>query len=158
MIFVTVGSQKFQFDRLLEKLDELCEKKIIEDKVFAQTGYCEYIPKNFEVQDFLDREEFGSYMKQADLVLTHAGTGAIMGGLKAGKKVIAVPRLEKYGEHVDDHQVQIVKEFEEMELIEACYDLDKLEKVIEKCKSTEYEKYISNTDKIVASLEEFINN
>ncbi len=157
MIFVTVGSQKFQFNRLLKTLDELCEKKNINEEIFAQTGYCEYEPKNFKFQKFLDREEFANSMKKADLVITHAGTGAIMGGLKAGKKVIAVPRLEKYLEHVDDHQVQIVKEFEEMEIIEACYDLDKLEQVIEKCKNTEYEKYISNTDKIVYSLEQFIN-
>ena len=51
MILITVGSQKFQFNRLLSKIDELIEKKVITDKVFAQIGVSDYKPKNYEFQD-----------------------------------------------------------------------------------------------------------
>ena len=46
MIFITVGSQKFQFNRLLEQIDLLIENKIIKEEVFAQIGSSDYIPKN----------------------------------------------------------------------------------------------------------------
>ena len=105
-IFITLGSQKFQFNRLLKAVDELCEKGTIDaEDVFAQIGYSDYIPKNFSYKKFLDRDEFSNEMEKANIVITHGGTGAIIGAVKKGKKVIAVPRRAKYGEHVDDHSL-----------------------------------------------------
>ena len=60
MILVIVGSQKFQFNRLLMKIDELIDKGVIKEKVFAQVGYSDYIPRNFEYKKFLDREEMAN--------------------------------------------------------------------------------------------------
>lgn len=60
MILVIVGSQKFQFNRLLKKIDELIDKGVIKEKVFAQVGYSDYIPRNFEYKKFLDREEMAN--------------------------------------------------------------------------------------------------
>ena len=116
-IFVTLGSQKFQFNRLLKAIDELYEKKIITLDVFAQIGYSDYLPKNYRYKKFLDRDEFNNEMENADIVITHGGTGAIIGAVKKGKKVIAVPRLAKYGEHVDDHQLQLIEQFDDLNLI-----------------------------------------
>ena len=110
MIFVTLGSQKFQFNRLLIAIDELIERKVINEEVYAQTGYSDYKPKFYKYKYFMDRDEFADYETKANIVITHGGTGAIIGAVKKGKKVIAVPRLKKYGEHVDDHQVQIVEQ------------------------------------------------
>lgn len=70
--------------------------------------------------------------------------------------MIAVPRLAKYGEHVDNHQLQIIDEFEELNLLYSCKDMD-LEKALEVVKEHEYKKYKSNTETIIKSLEEFIN-
>lgn len=55
LIFVTVGSRNYPFDRLFKKIDQLCEKGIIKDKVFAQTGTSKYKPKNYEYVDFISR-------------------------------------------------------------------------------------------------------
>ena len=108
-IFITLGSQKFQFNRLLKAVDELCEKGTLDaEDVFAQIGYSDYLPKNFNYKKFLDRDEFSKEMSKAEIVITHGGTGAIIGAVKKGKKVIAVPRRAKYGEHVDDHQLQFL--------------------------------------------------
>lgn len=156
MIFITLGSQKFQFNRLLKKVDELVQKEKIQGKVFAQIGHSDYKPQNYEYKEFLDREEFKEMMKSSELVITHGGTGAIITGLKNNKKVIAVPRLSKYGEHVDDHQMQIVEEFGKTNIIEAVYDVDKLEESIANIHNKEFEKYISNTQKIIDSIEKFI--
>lgn len=54
-IFITLGSQKFQFNRLLKAVDELCEKGTVDaEDVFAQIGYSDYLPKNFSYKKFLD--------------------------------------------------------------------------------------------------------
>lgn len=156
MIFITLGSQKFQFNRLLKAVDDLCESRIIEEKIFAQTGYSDYIPKNYDYKHFLDREEFCSVTQQADIVITHGGTGAIISAVKKNKKVIAVPRLVEYGEHVDDHQLQLVKQFDEMNLIYQCKDCKQLAQAIIIVRHTQYNSYRSNTETIIKSIEEFI--
>lgn len=156
MIFVTLGSQKFPFDRLLCKLDELVGEGVICEPVFAQTGASTYKPRNYESVAFLGRETFAERMQQADMVITHAGTGAIIGGVKAGKKVIAVPRLAKFGEHVDDHQIQIVEQFADMGIIEPCWAVEDLAQAYITARKKTYTPYISNTHTIVADIEKYL--
>ncbi|HCS93961.1 MAG TPA: beta(1,3)galactosyltransferase EpsH [Bavariicoccus seileri] len=111
MIFVSLGSQKFQFNRLLIMVDSLVKDQKIKESVFAQTGASDYVPKNYPFSSFLTREEFKLKISKCDIVITHGGTGAILTALKSKKKVIVVPRLARYGEHVDDHQIQITNNF-----------------------------------------------
>lgn len=155
-IFITLGSQKFQFNRLLRAVDELCEQKIITSNIFAQIGYSDYLPKHYCYNKFLDRDQFNNEIEKADIVITHGGTGAIIGAVKRGKKVIAVPRLEKYGEHVDDHQLQLIKQFDELNLICSCRDMNKLGKALEIVQQTKYNNYESNTFNIINSIENYI--
>lgn len=157
MIFVTLGSQKFQFNRLLEKVDELVSQGVIKDEVFAQTGYSNYKPQHYEHKQFFSREEFAEMEGKADIVITHGGTGAIIGAVKKGKKVIAVPRLVKYGEHVDDHQIQLIKQFDGMGIIEACYEIEGMESAYRNTQQKSYQAYNSNTEKIIKSIDEFIS-
>ena len=151
MIFVTVGSQKFQFNRLLEAVDSLKT----EEMIFAQIGYSDYKPKHYNYRKFLDRDEFIAVMSEADIVITHGGTGVIINAIKKWKKVIAAPRLKRYGEHIDDHQIQLLKQFKELDMIYVCEDGD-LQKALKTVMKTTYKTYQSNTDKIIESLKEFI--
>lgn len=157
MIFITLGSQKFQFDRLLKEVDILVNEKIIDDEVFAQIGYSNYKPTSYICKRFLDREEFNMAMDKASIVITHGGTGAIVGALKKNKKVIAIPRLSKFGEHVDDHQLQITAEFKKSNLILAIDDIKELKIAMKKVNDIKLYKYISNTENIICSIEEYIN-
>ena len=106
MIFVTVGSRNYPFDRLFKKLDELYEDGTLTEPMFAQIGTSTYEPKHNTFKDFITQEEFLEKVKEADIVVSHGASGSIMKALNAGKKVIAVTRLEKYGEHINDHQIQ----------------------------------------------------
>lgn len=106
MIFVTVGSRKYPFDRLFIKLDELYEAGVLSDSMFAQIGTSSYKPKNYEYKDFISQDEFLKKIKEADIVVSHGASGSIMKALNASKKVIVVTRLSKYGEHINDHQIQ----------------------------------------------------
>jgi UDP-N-acetylglucosamine transferase subunit ALG13 len=158
-IFITLGSQKFQFNRLLKAVDELCEKGTVDaEDVFAQIGYSDYLPKNYNYKKFLDRDEFSTEMSKAEIVITHGGTGAIIGAVKKGKKVIAVPRRVKYGEHVDDHQLQLIKQFNELELICTCSDCTKLDEAIKEVCVKTYKSYQSNTFKILDSIDQYIQH
>lgn len=156
MIFITLGSQKFQFNRLLKAVDNLIEAGAITDKVFAQTGYSDYVPHNYEFKQFLDRDEFAKITEKSEIVITHGGTGAIIGAVKKGKKVIAVPRLAKYGEHVDDHQLQLISQFDNLNLICPCLDCSEIGKALETVKATKYKEYQSNTQTIINSITDFI--
>lgn len=111
MIFVTVGSRNYQFNRLFKKLDELYEDGILMDDMFAQVGTSTYQPKHYEYKDFITPEEFDEKVEKASIVVSHGASGSIMKALNAGKKVIAVTRLEKYNEHINDHQIQNNKAF-----------------------------------------------
>mgnify|MGYP004510993045 FL=1 len=156
-IFITLGSQKFQFDRLLKAVDELCEKGTVDaEDVFAQIGYSDYVPQKYNYKTFLDRDEFSNEMEKADIVITHGGTGAIIGAVKKGKKVVAVPRLAKYGEHVDDHQLQLIKQFDDLNLICPCRDTNKLENALDTVQRTKYNSYKSNTLNIISSIEDYL--
>lgn len=157
MIFVTVGSQKFQFNRLLKKIDELIEKKVINEEVFAQIGVSDYKPKNYDYKDYMTQDEFAQKLDGADIIITHAGTGVIVNSVKKGKKVIAIPRLKKYGEHVDDHQIQLIEQFDELQFIEPCYEMENLEKTLHAIENKKYNKYVSNTDTIIDSIKDFID-
>lgn len=156
MILITLGSQKFQFNRLLKAVDRLIADEIITDRVFAQIGYSDYKPKNYEYKEFLDREEFSRVIDEAEIVITHGGTGAIIGAIKKGKKTIAVPRLSKYGEHVDDHQLQIIKQFAKQNLICQCVEVDRLSEALKIVVKSEFKYYEGSTDRIIESIENFI--
>lgn len=157
MIFVTVGSQKFQFNRLLKEIDKLVGERKITEEVFAQTGYSDYEPKNYEYKKFLDRDEFSNIMGRCDKVITHGGTGAIIGAVKQHKKVIAIPRLEEFSEHVDNHQLQIIEEFVKMNFIKSVNYIEDLDDVIVNLIGFEFKKYESNTKVIIESIDKFIN-
>lgn len=156
MIFVTVGSQKFQFDRLLVALDSLVEEGVISGPVFAQTGACTYEPKHMEHKAFLDRDEFARVMAGCDIVVTHGGTGAIVGALKQGKHVIAMPRLKRFGEHVDDHQEQLLLEFSRQGLVLVAHDKDELADACRHAAQGAARPYVSNNARFIGDLDAWL--
>ena len=77
MIFVTLGTQDKHFPRLLEAVDKLD----IDEKIIAQTGSTDFTSNKMEIHKFLSQDEFNKYMKEARIVITHAGVGTIIYGL-----------------------------------------------------------------------------
>lgn len=157
MIFVTTGTQKFQFDRLIKAVDELAAHGDLHDSVFIQTGHGTYLPEHCAYEAFLDRDRFASLMEASNIVITHAGTGAIVGALKKGKKVIAMARLAKFGEHVDDHQVQLLREFGLAGLIEVAEDEADLGRAYADCMVKSYRQYVSNNAAFIEDLESYLS-
>ena len=158
MIFVTLGTQDKGFNRLLEAVDKEIINGNIKEEVIVQAGFTKYKSKNMKILDLIDREEFEKLITKCDLLITHGGVGSIMTGLNHNKTVIAVPRLSKYGEHVNDHQLQIVDNFNEKGYLLGLNDLNKFNEVLEKSKTFTPKKYKSNTNNMIKLISDFIDS
>ena len=148
MILVTVGTQKQSFDRLFDLIRN--SKELKKEELIVQRGYTKCNnSKRIKAFDFIPLDEMEEYISKADLVISHGGVGTIFSAIKKGKKVIAVPRLEKYGEHINDHQIEICEALENEGYILYYKDgVDSLDELIKKAKNTSFEKYDSNDNYI----------
>lgn len=132
LVFVTVGTDPQPFDRLLKEVEKLIEKKVFTQPVFCQTGYSTYQPSGAVCKPFLELDEFEHKIKQAELVITHGGAGSIGTALQYQKKCIAMPRLERFKEHANDHQVELVEALAKNSRIIAVHHEKELEAAIRK--------------------------
>lgn len=124
MIYVTLGTQACDFSRCLRMIEELVNTCNITERIIAQTGYTKYTSKYMECFDFVPEDKYQEYIESADVVISHAGTGALFSTIKKGKKVIAVARLSSYGEMINDHQTEIVRKLsEEGYILDGTYSL-----------------------------------
>jgi UDP-N-acetylglucosamine transferase subunit ALG13 len=126
LIFVTVGNHDQGFDRLIQKMDEIAGN--IDERVVMQVGYTTYKPVNAEYFSFVESfEEILRLNREARVVVSHAGAGSIVTALKEKTPVIVVPRLKKYNEHMNDHQLEIAKAMSENECVTVIYDIEALD-------------------------------
>jgi UDP-N-acetylglucosamine transferase subunit ALG13 len=127
LIFLTVGTWRAGYDRLVEAVDELVSNRSITDEVIAQTGYSSYEPKHMTVIKFCSPEEFVDLISRARLVISHAGMGTIIETVKQTKPVVVVPRKAELGEVDNDHQFVTAKQLEKEGKILVAYEIDKLQ-------------------------------
>lgn len=158
MTLVILGTQDKTFDRLLKAIEKQIKLGNLEGDVIVQAGSTKYESKYMKIFDYIPMEQFDEYIKEADLVITHGGVGTILSSIRKNKKVIAVPRLSKYKEHENDHQLEIVSEFTKRGYIIPCYDLKKLDESIKKIKEFEPKKYRSNNRKMLNIIEDYIDS
>lgn len=155
MIFVSVGTHQQGFNRLIKKVDELIAEKKIKD-VIGQIGNCSYTPKNFKFKKFMDEKEYNETIKKADLIIGHAGAGTIINSMKMGKKLILVPRLKKYNEHNDNHQIELGKALSDSGNCLMVTDMSKLEEVIKKIDKIDL-KNKSEKKSLIIKVNSFLN-
>lgn len=149
MIFVTYGTQPHDFKYLGQVVNEIDSSL----EVNVQIGESENNIKRLNTNIFKYTPDFDQYIEDCDILITHGGVGSIMSGLKRQKKVIAISRLAKYGEHVDDHQLEVTSKLAAQNYI---YHMDREEninQVIEKVMNSSFETYQSNTVNFVRNIE-----
>lgn len=157
MIFVSLGTNDKSFERLLKTIDREIEKGNIKDKVIAQSGYTKYSSKNMDVFDLMPMDKFNKCVDDCDILITHGGVGTILDGLKKGKKIIAFPRLSKYQEHVNDHQIEIIDEFYNSGFI-LTGDVNDVSSLIKECSSFNPKSYKSNNYKFNKLISDTIDS
>lgn len=126
-----MGVHEHAFDRLVKAVDDLAGKGLVEN-VLIQTGFSIYKPKYCEWEKAIDFEEFEKTMDRADIVITHGGAGCIAGALERNKPTIVVPRLKKYNEHNNDHQLELAGALEKAGRALVVYEIGGLEEAIER--------------------------
>ena len=135
MIFVTVGTHEQQFDRLVKAFDGLVADGTITEPAFIQTGYCTYEPCHCEWAQFVSSTDMARRMREADIVVTHGGPSSFIEAMAAGKVPVVVPRYERFGEHVNDHQADFVRQVAERRGgIVPVYDVTRLPVAIEEAR------------------------
>ena len=158
MILVLLGTQHNEFTRLLQEIENCIKLGIINEKVVVQAGVTKFESNNMEIFDMISKEELEKYVEEADLIITHGGVGSIIMALNKNKKVIAVPRLHEYNEHVNDHQRQIVKVFNEKKYIIGIQNVEDLSEALKQIKDFKPQKYQSNNTKMISIIGNFIDN
>lgn len=158
MILVTLGTQKFPFNRLLKKLDELIEKKIIDkNSLIVQSRFLDYVPKNYEVKESINSDEMERLLKKSAVVITHAGTGSIIKCAKNKKRTLIIPRKKEYGEHVDNHQEEIAKLFKEKYSAVVIEDLNDITQYLTNIKSLPILEAEFNNERLLNFIELQLN-
>lgn len=156
MIFLAVGTQ-FGFDRLVKVVDEAIEQGLVQDTVFAQIGPGSYMPKRMEYVVSLENEEFDKVLNSCDAMVSHAGMGNIALALKQGMPLLVMPRLKRFGEVVNDHQVDTARKFAELGHVLAAYDEGDFLEKIKQLKSFIPKKRENEVQKVIRRIEKVLN-
>jgi UDP-N-acetylglucosamine transferase subunit ALG13 len=107
-VVVSLGTSPYGFRRLLERLVEILPPGV---EVLWQTGATDVTGLGIDARAHVPAAELRAAIERADVVVSHAGTGAALAALEAGRCPILVPRRANRHEHVDDHQLQIALDF-----------------------------------------------
>ncbi len=153
-IFVTLGTQKQPFTRLLSYLEEM----EIDESIIVQNGNTIFESKKMKFLGFITREEMQKEIRKADLIITHGGGGSIFEALQLQKKVICVPRRKRYGEHINDHQMEIVLYLSQKKYIILCEEKESLKAAISNINNIKLKKYEPHIETFVDHMEKIVDD
>ncbi|WP_019154270.1 PssE/Cps14G family polysaccharide biosynthesis glycosyltransferase [Robertmurraya massiliosenegalensis] len=156
MILVLLGTHELPFTRLLDEVERIKLERKVDDEIIVQSGHTKYSSEVLFIKPFVSYDEMDELFNKARLIITHAGTGSVITGLKKGKKVIAAPRLKAHGEHNDNHQLELVQVFESAGHILTWNEGEKLEEIIANLNNFEPKPFISQKVKMLTLLKDFI--
>ena len=144
MVFIAVGTQKQQFTRIFEKIEK--SKNLEREELIAQAGFTKYETNKIKMFEFIEQENLDKYIEESEYIICHGGIGTIFSALEKNKKVLVVPRLKKYKEHVNDHQLEICRQLQKEGYIVYLDDNEDLDTKIEELKNAVFKKYINDND------------
>ncbi len=153
MIFVTVGTNEASFDRLVRVFE--AQEVTLGEEVLLQHGASQLRPAGATCVEFLPFDELVEAIRRARAVVMHAGVGSIMTALANGKRPIVVPRLRRYGEAVDDHQLSLARRLHAGGLVTLVEDPDGVPQALASATATS-EHDLGPSRQLVAELQSFI--
>lgn len=150
MVFVTLGTSKYKFNRLIKYILDSNIKDVI-----VQSGFTK-CPENIKSFKILSKDEMDKYINSADFVITHGGI-TIMELLHKNKKVIAIPRERKYKEAINDHQYEICDVLANEGYILTAHNYNEFKECLKKIQKIKLKKYKSD-NKFYLNLNKIISN
>ena len=157
MILVLLGTQNNQFKRLLQEIEKCIDNRIINQRVVVQAGFTNFSSDKMNIFDLKPKEVIDNLVDEAEFIITHGGVGSIIMALKKNKKVIAVPRLSEFSEHVNNHQRQIVEIFNEKGYILGVQNMEDLSEAIKQINEFMPTPYSGDNNKMLSIIEDFID-
>ena len=157
MILVTLGTQDKQFPRLLQAVQKAINDGTITDKVVVQAGHTEFKSSDMEIFSFIPTDRFAEYLERADVIITHGGVGTIMTALKEKKIILGAARLPQYGEHQNDHQIQLLEAFDREGYLIYMKDLSDISPYLKQAETFQPKPYQSNTSAFIGKLQNWID-
>jgi beta-1,4-N-acetylglucosaminyltransferase len=128
VIFVTVGTHSAPFDRLVRSADKYAATS--GERVVIQRGAATYLPVVAQSFKFCDSLQMEDLMRRSRVVVCHAAD-TILDAIRLARPVVAVPRLHRYGEHLNDHQVDLANALAERGHVVALHDVGRLAEAID---------------------------
>lgn len=156
MIFLTVGTQ-FPFDRLVKAVDQAADINGFDEKIVAQIGDSSFHPKNFKAVRSVEKSVFDQYFAEADSIISHAGMGTITMALDHRKPLLVMPRIKKYGEVVNNHQLAIARKFEQLGYLLVAYSAEDIPVKMKQLKSFVPQERQPCADIVTARISTFLN-
>lgn len=155
MITVITGMDPFQFDRVVQAIDELVGEKKIAEEVFVQVGAGTYLPKHCTFEKFLSFAAISEKIRASSVVITHAGAGSTLNCIHNGKHPVMIPRLARYDEVVDDHQVPFAERLDRFGFATLVLEMTDLHAAIEKARNKTQTADRSVVNGLVSHLNQF---
>lgn len=152
MIFVTYGTQPHNFKHMGEVVNQINPDIHVVAQIGESTN--NIVRPNTQVYDYIT--DYQQYVVDSEMIITHGGVGSIMGGLQAGKKVIVIPRLADFGEHIDNHQLEITTKLAKGNHIYYMQRNEDINQVIVTVRATDFAPYQSNTQNFVSNIEKIL--
>ncbi|HVX25632.1 MAG TPA: PssE/Cps14G family polysaccharide biosynthesis glycosyltransferase [Parafilimonas sp.] len=156
MILVTLGTFNIEFQRPLRAIEKAVIEKKVTEKIIVQRGHTNFSSEYLEVVQFFAPAELDKLYDEARIVVVHSGIGSVLSGVRKGKKLIVVPRLKKYKEHVDDHQLDLLNEFARSGYIIPWNENETFEDVLAKAENFVPKPFVSTKEKLVGALIDYI--
>ena len=134
---MTIGNPTQPFLRLLEAVDRYAafDLRQRQEEILIQSGHTtDFHPHHCQHIPFVSMEEFDQYMAKANLVICHGGCGSISHCLRLGKVPVVVPRRKHFGEHVNDHQLQLTQVLANEGRVIPVFEIENLPRAIEEAR------------------------
>jgi UDP-N-acetylglucosamine transferase subunit ALG13 len=147
---VTVGTV-LPFDRLVNGVARLKAEGLLPETVWAQVGDGD-APAGMDCVAAASFEEMQARLASADLLFTHGGTGSLVTGLRAGCRIVAMPRDPERREHYDDHQYEIVEAFAKRGLIQMAREAGELPEALARARAMTVRQATTDYSALIAAL------
>lgn len=151
-LFVPLGTQKFPFGRIITALNELVKQGNYKPEEIIMQSALYPVKPDFTAFGLIPNEDFNRYMKEAEVIVMHSGVNSIISCMKLGKPLVICPRLHEYGEHVDNHQIEIATLMHDKYDVLVCTDMKDLLKLIEQAKTHKYKPWVSHREELLEAI------
>jgi UDP-N-acetylglucosamine transferase subunit ALG13 len=126
--FVSVGNALQPFSRLLAEVARIRDR--LPHPILVQHGHTPFHTAGCEQRAFIAPGEYTHQMRNAQVLILHAGAGSVLHAIGAGRIPVVMPRLQRHGEHVNDHQLAFARQLAKMGRVELAEEVAHLETAV----------------------------